>query len=65
MNNFLKKEISLLIKDTKQLYVSTDAGIYQFSVTQCNRYMLCTECERDPLCHYDVQQNRCSNVDEK
>jgi hypothetical protein len=21
------------------------------------------ECERDPVCHYDVQQNRCLNVD--
>jgi len=52
-------------KDTKQLYVSTDTAVYQFSVNQCNRYMLCTECERDPLCHYDVQQNRCLNVDEK
>ncbi|CAF1214938.1 unnamed protein product [Adineta ricciae] len=54
----------VLAQDTKQLYVSTDAAVYQFSVNQCNRYMLCTECERDPLCHYDVQQNRCSNVDE-
>jgi hypothetical protein len=26
--------------------------------------MLCTECEYDPLCHYDVQQNRCSNADD-
>jgi hypothetical protein len=54
----------ILAQDTKQLYVSTDFGVYQFSVNQCNRYMLCTECERDPLCHYDVQQNRCLNVDE-
>jgi len=54
----------ILAQDTKQLYVSTDSGVYQFPVNQCNRYMLCTECERDPLCHYDVQQNRCLNVDE-
>lgn len=54
-----------VLQDTKQLYVSTDFAVYQFPVNQCNRYILCTECARDPLCHYDVQENRCLNLDEK
>ena len=47
------------------MYVSTDTAVYQFPVHQCHRYVLCTECERDPLCHYDLQQNRCTTVDDR
>ncbi|CAF1576746.1 unnamed protein product, partial [Didymodactylos carnosus] len=54
----------IIAEDTKQLYVSTDAGVYQLSVGQCNRYTICMECERDPLCRYDVQHNRCVESDD-
>ncbi|XP_014662822.1 PREDICTED: semaphorin-2A-like [Priapulus caudatus] len=41
--------------------MSTDNGVYQMSVHQCERYSLCADCVQDPYCGYDRATMSCKS----
>ncbi|XP_067308830.1 semaphorin-4E [Pseudorasbora parva] len=55
----------LRLSNTKQqLYVGSEVGVVQLSISECGRYHTCLDCvlARDPYCVWDLNADRCSTI---
>ncbi|XP_042567690.1 semaphorin-4E-like [Cyprinus carpio] len=53
----------LRISNTK-LYVGSEVGVVQLSISECGRYHKCLDCvlARDPYCGWDLNADKCSTI---
>ncbi|KAK9980174.1 hypothetical protein ABG768_013557 [Culter alburnus] len=57
-------KILRLSNSKKQLYVGSEVGVVQLSISECGRYHTCPDCvlARDPYCGWDLNAGRCSTI---
>lgn len=53
----------LNIQPRHSLFVAADSFIKQVSLNQCEQYVVCTTCMRDPYCGWNIRSNACEFVD--
>uniref|UniRef100_A0A672L2A7 Semaphorin-4E-like n=1 Tax=Sinocyclocheilus grahami TaxID=75366 RepID=A0A672L2A7_SINGR len=48
----------------QQLYVGSEVGVVQLSISECGRYHTCLDCvlARDPYCGWDLNADQCSAI---
>lgn len=51
------------IQQGKSLFVATDSSVKQIPLNQCDRYLICTTCMRDPYCGWNIRSNICEHAD--
>lgn len=57
-------KILRLSNSKKQLYVGSEVGVVQLSISECGRYRTCLDCvlARDPHCGWDLNTERCATI---
>lgn len=57
--------LSYVMSSQQQLYVGSEVGMAQLSISECGRYHACLDCvlARDPYCGWDLNTGRCSTID--
>ncbi|XDV28103.1 hypothetical protein PO909_031492, partial [Leuciscus waleckii] len=57
--------IKILRLSNTTLYVGSEVGVAQLSISECGRYHACLDCvlARDPYCGWDLNTGRCSTID--
>ncbi|XP_051722221.1 semaphorin-4E isoform X2 [Ctenopharyngodon idella] len=56
--------IKILRLSNTKLYVGSEVGVLQLSISECGRYHTCPDCVlgRDPYCGWDLNAGRCSTI---
>lgn len=64
-NSLSFKHVELCVMSfQKQLYVGSEVGVVQLSISECGRYRTCLDCvlARDPHCGWDLNTERCATI---
>ncbi|KAG1969091.1 semaphorin-4D [Pimephales promelas] len=58
--------VKILRLSNTKLYVGSEVGVVQLSISECGRYHTCLDCvlARDPYCGWDLNIERCSTIDD-
>ncbi|KAK7163660.1 hypothetical protein R3I93_007649 [Phoxinus phoxinus] len=57
--------VKILRLSNTTLYVGSEVGVVQLSISECGRYHTCLDCvlARDPYCGWALNTGRCSTID--
>uniref|UniRef100_A0A8C1XAM1 Semaphorin-1A n=1 Tax=Cyprinus carpio TaxID=7962 RepID=A0A8C1XAM1_CYPCA len=56
--------VKILRLSNTKLYVGSEVGVVQLSISECGRYHNCLDCvlARDPYCGWDLNADKCSTI---
>ncbi|XP_059419109.1 semaphorin-4E-like [Carassius carassius] len=56
--------VKILRLSNTKLYVGSEVGVVQLSISECGRYHTCLDCvlARDPYCGWDLSADQCSTI---
>ncbi|XP_016430873.1 semaphorin-4E-like [Sinocyclocheilus rhinocerous] len=56
--------VKILRLSNTKLYVGSEVGVVQLSISECGRYHTCLDCvlARDPYCGWDLNADQCSAI---